>query len=97
MCEDDPLYAGGTLVCNQDTCQLEYAQCTMPGLDTTAGTMSPEDPQASAETYAETETDPGAGATESGGCGCRAPTSNHGGLLAFSLSLLGAMRRKRVT
>ena len=93
-CEDDPLYSGGTLACNQDTCQLDLAQCTMPGLDTTAGTMSPEDPT-SAETYAETETDLGAGGTDSGGCRCRAPASSPGGLLAFSLSLFGARRRRR--
>ena len=91
-----PSDAGGELTCNQDTCQLDQAQCTMPGLDTAAGTMSPEAMSTSAETYAETETDLGAGGTESGGCGCLAPTSNHGGLLVLSLSMLGAMRRRRV-
>jgi hypothetical protein len=97
-CEDDPLYDGGVLTCDQNTCRLDHAQCTMPGLDTTAGTMSPEDPatSGSAETYAETENDAEAGGTESGGCGCLVPASNRGGLLVLSLSMLGAVRRRRV-
>lgn len=94
-CEDDPLYDGGTLTCDQNTCQLDHTQCTMPGLDTTAGTMSPEGSSTSASVETHTETDVGAAGSDPGGCSCRVPCSNNGGLLVLSLSLLGAVRRRR--
>lgn len=99
-CEDDPEYAGGTLTCDQATCTLDETQCTMPALDTTAGTASPpEDPSSSSTSFADTDTDtdtssPG-GAGDGGGCQCRTRPSRGPALTFFSLALLAVIRRRR--
>jgi hypothetical protein len=67
----------------------------MPGLDTTAGTMTPDEPTTTAET--ETETDPGVAGGGSGGCDCRAGVSRETWIVLLPISLLiGARRRRRV-
>jgi hypothetical protein len=93
-CEDLPLYAGGTLTCDPSTCVLDTSQCTMPGLDTTAGTADPEDPSTGAA-HRETETASAGGASSSDGCGCRTASSSASGLVVL-LCLVGARRRRRI-
>jgi MYXO-CTERM domain-containing protein len=100
-CDDLPDYAGGTLTCNQDTCRLDESQCSMPGLDTTAGTGTPpEDPSTSTSTTASADTETGGmvgGLDDDGGCRCSAPASRADWLLTlFSFALLGARRRRRL-
>lgn len=96
-CEDFPEYAGGTLTCDQTTCTLDETQCTMPGLDTTAGTASPpEEPSSSSTAVAETEASSPGGADDGGGCQCRTLASRSPRWLTlFSLALLAAIRRRR--
>jgi MYXO-CTERM domain-containing protein len=97
-CEDQPEYAGGTLTCNQDTCRLDETQCSMPGLDDTAGTGDPpEEPSASSTGPSDTDTDarPMAGGGEDG-CACRADASHGWPLALFSLVMLGVRRRRRL-
>ncbi|MCX4239978.1 hypothetical protein [Paraliomyxa miuraensis] len=85
-----PEYAGGTLSCDQDACLLDVSECTMPALDTTAGTFEPQE-SSSSTSPAETET---AGVhVDPDGCDCRAAASR-GGWLTLLL-LLGARRRRR--
>jgi MYXO-CTERM domain-containing protein len=93
-CDDLPLYSGGTLTCDQSTCVFDTTQCTMPGLDTTAGTALPAD-SSSGPAHQDTETTGAGGNTSSDdGCDCRTEPSNAAGLVAL-LSLLGARRRRR--
>lgn len=98
-CDAMPEYSGGTLTCDPDTCTLDESQCTMPGLDTTAGTMTPEESTTTTGVDSgpamETETDPGAIDAGSAGCECRAGASHGAELALFPLSLLGARRRRR--
>jgi hypothetical protein len=95
-CDDLPLYSGGTLTCDQTTCTLDPSQCTMPGLDTTAGTMTPVESTTTNELdpQAGTDTDPGTAGSSSDGCSCRSPSPSAWSVL-FPVSLLGAMRRRR--
>jgi len=71
----------------------------MPGLATTAGTMTPGETAATGESTtvaeAETDTDPGAAGGGSDGCDCRAGTSKSAWLALFTIPLLGAGRRRR--
>jgi MYXO-CTERM domain-containing protein len=93
-CDDLPLFDGGTLTCDQSTCVLDPSQCTMPGLDTTDGTM-PLDGSTSAPST-ETETAPAGGGHAEDGCGCRTDAAGGGALApTFLILLLGAMRRRR--
>lgn len=95
-CDDMPQYSGGTLTCDQDTCMLDETQCSMPGLDTTAGTMTPgETAESTAGTGPETETDPGAAGGGSDGCDCRAGASKSVWLALFAIPVFGAGRRRR--
>ena len=94
-CDELPEHVGGTLTCDQSTCELDLAQCTMPGLDTTAGSM---DEGASSTSTAATgvETDTTVGTTASDGCGCRAAGQRRW-LLVLPLVVLGAIRRRRAS
>jgi MYXO-CTERM domain-containing protein len=99
-CDVLPEYAGGTLTCDQSTCTLDESQCSMPGLDTTAGTGTPpEDPSRSSSTTGpveETETWRMGGEDPDDGCACRASGARAGWLLTLlSFALLGAKRRRR--
>lgn len=95
-CSDLPQYSGGTLTCDQATCVLDESQCTMPGLDTTAGSMPPSESTTNAtEPETDTDTEPGAAGSQSDGCDCRALGSSAGWFVLFPLSLLGATRRRR--
>ena len=89
-CEDLPEYSGGTLTCDQATCELDFTQCTMPGVDTTAGSS----PLGGSSTSSSADTEAEAGSTDPGGCGCRTQGSTAPWLLL--LSLLGARPRRRV-
>ncbi|MCX4243368.1 hypothetical protein, partial [Paraliomyxa miuraensis] len=89
-CDAMPEYVGGTLSCDQDACLLDVSECTMPALDTTAGTF---EPQESSTSPADTET---AGVhVDPDGCDCQATASRGGCLTLLSLLLLGARRRRR--
>jgi hypothetical protein len=91
-CEELPQYSGGTLTCDPATCMLDESQCVMPGLDTTAGTMTPGE---STTTGSGTDTDPGAAGSGADGCGCRARGASGSWIIIFLLSLTGARRRRR--
>jgi hypothetical protein len=72
----------------------------MPGLDTTAGTMTPGETvtdESTTSIIAETATDTEPSATSDGsrGCDCRAGTSDGAWLALIPIPLLGAMRRRR--
>ncbi|MCX4239341.1 hypothetical protein [Paraliomyxa miuraensis] len=89
-CDAMPEYAGGALGCDQNACMFDVSECTMPGLDTTAGTFDPEE---------ESTTSPAETAgVQAGpdGCGCRARGPRSGRLALLSLLLLGARRRRRL-
>jgi MYXO-CTERM domain-containing protein len=94
-CDDLPLYAGGTLTCDQSTCVLDTTQCTMPGLDTTAGTALPGDSSSGAAPQDTETTGAGGPISSDDGCGCNTEPSNAAGLVAL-FSLLGARRRRRI-
>jgi hypothetical protein len=100
-CEDMPQYTGGTLTCDMDFCMLDESQCSMPGLDTTAGTMTPgettmtNESTTSIDAESATETEPAAASDGSDGCDCRAGASGGAWLALSPLSLLGARRRRR--
>ncbi|MCX4239442.1 hypothetical protein [Paraliomyxa miuraensis] len=92
-CDDLPEYSGGALTCDQNTCALDYAQCTTPGLDTTEGTVDPDDSAISMAPPAETETT-GAAGVDPSACDCRAAASGRW-LVLFPLFVLGVRRRRR--
>ncbi|MCX4246747.1 hypothetical protein [Paraliomyxa miuraensis] len=92
-CDDLPEYAGGTLSCDENTCALDYAQCSMPSVDTTAGTDDPIDSSTSMTPYVETETT-GAAGVDPGGCDCRASSGGRW-LILIPLFVLGVRRRRR--
>ena len=92
-CDELPEYPGGTLSCDQATCALDYAQCTMPGLDTTAGSSAVGD--SSTSSTGEIDTEPGAVGTGSDGCGCRSLGSDAGTGWVLSLMTLLALGRRR--
>jgi MYXO-CTERM domain-containing protein len=96
-CDDLPIYSGGTLTCDQSTCVFDTTQCTMPGVDTTAGT-TPSGGDSSISTTADTATGSTGQVGAEDGCGCRAGGSSAGWLLAlFSFGMLGATRQRRVS
>jgi MYXO-CTERM domain-containing protein len=94
-CDDLPQYSGGTLTCDAASCMLDESHCSMPGLDTTAGTMT-FDATTGVGPEAATDTDPGAAGAGSGGCDCRVGASGSAWLAPLSIPLLGARRRRRV-
>jgi hypothetical protein len=96
-CDDLPEYSGGALTCDQSTCMLDESLCIRPGLDTTAGTITPDESTTAPGVEPEPgiDTDPGASGAGSGGCDCRAGASGEAWLILFPISLLGARRRRR--
>lgn len=97
-CDELPEYEGGLLTCDQPTCTLDETQCTMPGLDTTAGTgTTPEGSSSTSTRPVETESGLAAGGRDDDGCACRASPPLAGWLLTlFSISMAGVIGRRRL-
>jgi hypothetical protein len=93
-CDDLPTYSGGMLTCNQTTCTLDVTQCSMPGLDTTAGTVTPDASTTAPDTDTDADSSAAGSDTGSDGCRCRARSPTSAWIVLFPVTLLGARRRR---
>jgi hypothetical protein len=97
-CDELPQYSGGTLACDLVTCTLDESQCAMPGLDTTAETMNPDESTTTVRAGdTGTDTDTGLADPRSDGCDCRVPGTDDGRPALLPSVLLAVKRRRRST